>query len=112
MLTKEKIIESLVIKVEAYSKTNFELFKLKAVDKTADISSRLLSRTLLLIAISFFALFINIGLSFWIGELLGKIYYGFAVVAGFYALVSITLLITHQIFIKKMKNYIISHLLN
>lgn len=112
MLTKEKIIESLVIKVEAYGKTNFELLKLKAVDKTAEVTSKLLSRTLLLIALSFFLLFINIGLSFWIGELLGKVYFGFAVVAGFYGLVSIILVFTHSIIIRRVKDRIISQLLN
>ena len=112
MPTKEKIIESLLVKVEAFGKTNFELLKLKAVEKTADISARLLSRTLLLIALSFFGLFINIGLSFWIGELLGEIYYGFGVVAGFYGLICVILLLSHRIFIRKIKNYLISQLLN
>ncbi|MEX1002615.1 MAG: hypothetical protein WDZ35_10915 [Crocinitomicaceae bacterium] len=112
MPTKEQIITSLLIKVEAYSKTNYELLKLKTVDKTANIASRLLSRMLLLIALSFFGLFINIGLSFWVGELLGEVYYGFAVVAGFYALISIALLFTHQRFIRKIKDRIISHLLH
>jgi hypothetical protein len=112
MPTKEEIIESLLIKAEAYGKTNYELLKLKTVDKTADVSSRILSRTFLIIALSFFALFINIGMSFWIGELLGKIYFGFAVVAGFYGLISIVLLFTHKLFIQKTKNRIISQLLN
>ena len=112
MLTKEKIIESLLLKVDAYSKTNIELAKLKAVDKIAAISSSLLSRFMWLIALSVFILFINIGLSFWIGELLGKVYYGFAIVAGFYLIISVLLLLMHQVLIRKMKNYIISHLLN
>jgi hypothetical protein len=45
-------------------------------------------------------------------ELLGKIYFGFAVVAGFYGLISIVLLFTHKLFIQKTKNRIISQLLN
>ena len=112
MATKEKILESLLAKVEAYSKTNYELLKLKAVDKTADVSSRLLSRTLLVIALLFFVLFINIGLSFWIGELIGETYIGFVIVAGFYGLVSIILFLTHNALVRKMKNRIISQLLN
>ncbi len=112
MPTKEKIMESLLARVEAYSKTNYELLKLKAVDKTADVSSRFLSRVMLVIALLFFGLFINIGLSFWIGELLDEVYIGFVIVAGFYGLVSIVLFITHNAFVRRMKNRIISQLLN
>jgi hypothetical protein len=112
MPENEKFIESLLVKVEAYGKTNYELLKLKTVEKTADISSRFLSRTFLIISLSFFALFINIGLSFWIGELLGKVYIGFAVVAGFYGLLSILLALMHKFFIRKFKDRFISELLN
>lgn len=112
MSSNEKIIESLLLKVEVYSKTYYELIKLKTADKTAELTSRLLSRTVLFIAVSFFGLFINIGLSFWIGELLGAVYLGFAVVAGFYGLVSLTLYFTHGMFVRKVKDYIISQLLN
>ena len=111
MPTTEKIIESLLSKTEAYGKTNLELLKLQAADKTADVSSRFLSRTMFVFTLSFFVLFINLGLSFWIGELLGKVYYGFAVIAGLYGIISIVLLIKHQAVIRKMKDRIISQLL-
>lgn len=111
-MLEDKTIESLVIKLEAYGKTNLEILKLKSVAKTADVSSRLLSRSFLLITLSFFGLFINIGLSFWLGELLGKVYYGFAVVAGFYLLLSILLMIIHRSFVRRMTNYVISQLID
>ncbi len=112
MQSNEQTIEAVVIKIEAYVKTNLELVKLQAVDKTADITSKLISRTLFFTAFSFFALFINIGLSFWLGDLLGKNYYGFAIVAGFYLLLSIILMISHRSIIFKIKNYFINQLLN
>jgi uncharacterized membrane protein YccC len=34
-------------------------------------------------------LFLNLGLAFWIGQMLGEIYFGFFVVAGFYAIAAI-----------------------
>ena len=111
MQSNEQTIEAVVIKIEAYVKTNLELVKLQAVDKTADITSKLISRTLFFISFSFFALFINIGLSFWLGEILGKDYYGFAIVAGFYLLLSIVLMMTHRSIIYKIKNYFINQLL-
>ncbi|MES2799245.1 MAG: hypothetical protein V4638_04455 [Bacteroidota bacterium] len=111
MQSNEQTIEAVVIKIESYVKTNIELVKLQAVDKTADITSKLISRTLFIIAFSFFALFINIGLSYWFGDLLGKDYYGFAIVAGFYLLLSILLMISHRSIIFKIKNYFINQLL-
>jgi hypothetical protein len=111
MQSKEQTIEAVVIKIEAYVKTNLELVKLHAVDKSADIASKLISRTIFFIAFSFFALFINIGLSFWLGEILGKDYYGFAIIAGFYLLLSIVLMILHRPIIYKIKNYFINQLL-
>lgn len=100
------------MRIEGYCNTNLELLKLKTIDKIADVLAVLLSRTLLLIALSFFMLFINIGLFFWIGEFLGKAYYGFAAVGGFYFLVCVVFIIVHKVFVRKMKNTIISHLLN
>ncbi|MCH8546520.1 MAG: hypothetical protein LAT54_07285 [Cryomorphaceae bacterium] len=110
MESTKKIIESLIGKTESYGKIKYELLKLKALDKTSDVTSRFLSRTLLFFTLSFFVLFINIGLSFWIGELLGKVYYGFAVIAGVYGLISIVLIITHKSFIRNVKNKVIFQL--
>ncbi|TVQ76952.1 MAG: hypothetical protein EA358_08085 [Flavobacteriales bacterium] len=112
MPTTENFIESLLNKTENYGKTHYTILKLKAANKTADVSSRFLSRSLLVMALSFFALFINIGLSFWLGEILGKVYYGFGVIAGFYAVLSIIFLTMHRSFVKKMKDQFIAQLLN
>ncbi|MCC5917785.1 MAG: hypothetical protein JJU02_10730 [Cryomorphaceae bacterium] len=112
MPTTENIIESLLNKTEVYGKTNYALLKLKAADKTADVSSRFLSRALFVFALSFFGLFINLGLSFWIGEILGKVYYGFGVIAGIYGILSIFFLITHKKFVRKIKDQFVSQLLN
>jgi hypothetical protein len=112
MQSNEQTIDAVVIKIEAYAKTNLELVKLQAINKTADISARLLSRILFFIAFSFFVLFINIGLSFWLGDLLDETYYGFAIVAGFYLLLSFLFILTHRSIIFTMKNYFINQLLN
>ena len=75
-------IEALFEKAEDYSKTTLELFKLNAIDKTAEIVSSLAVRLAILLAVVLFVLVLNIGVALWIGELLGKTYYGFFVVAG------------------------------
>ncbi len=112
METKVKIIEPLLERVEQYSKTSLELLKLKSIDKTADIASSLFSRLILVIVLAFFTFTLNIGLALWLGELLGKDYLGFIVVAGFYGLVSIIVYYIHPSIKSKFSNSIITNMLN
>ena len=79
-------IESLIERAAEYGKSSFELAKLKALDKTTDVVSSITSRYVVILFISSFLLFINLGLALWLGEILGKIYYGFFIVAAFYCL--------------------------
>jgi len=106
------LTEPLFEKAVDYGKTSLELIRLKSLDKVADVSSTLFSRTLLVIAASFFLLLINIAVALWVGELLGKSYYGFFIVAGFYALTAIILMLIHPTIKKGMANSIISQLFN
>jgi hypothetical protein len=100
MNNSEKSIELLFEKVENYGKTTIELFKLNAIDKTADAVSSLAMQLIIFLAIGLFALSINIGIALWIGDLLGKTYYGFFIVAGFYA---ITVLVVYAYRTKLIK---------
>ena len=79
------LIESLLENATDYGKTSYELAKLKAVDKTADVVSSLLPHCLVLVIIALSVFLVSIGLAYWLGEILGKIYYGFFVIAAFYA---------------------------
>ena len=88
---KATLIESLFEKAEAYAKTNLDLFKLKTIDKSADVVSTVLSKLVFFIVVLFIIVSINIGLALWIGELTGKSYYGFFIVAAFYVLVALVL---------------------
>ena len=112
METKTDLLEPLLEKAEAYSTTSFGIIKLKALDKTAGVTSALLSRSLFTLIISFFALTINIAIALWLGELLGKVYYGFLIVAACYALAAIILLIIHPLIKKSINNAIIKQLFN
>ena len=84
-------IELLFEKAEDYSKTTLELFKLKAIDKSADVVSSLVSRLAILLVVALFIIIINIGVALWLGEILGKSYYGFFVIGSFYALIAVLL---------------------
>jgi fatty acid desaturase len=95
------MFETLLEKATDYGKTSFELAKLKALDKTAEVISSLLPLSVVLIIFSFCMLLLSLGLAFWIGEILGKIYFGFFVVAAFYALAGIIIHFFMHDWIKK-----------
>ncbi|HMG15129.1 MAG TPA: hypothetical protein VK590_06770 [Saprospiraceae bacterium] len=86
---KASSIENLYEHIEAYSKTSLELYKLKAIDKTAEVASNLASSLIVITITSFFILFVNIGIAIWLGELLNKMYYGFFIVSAFYAIAAL-----------------------
>jgi hypothetical protein len=106
------LIEPLLERAELYTKTSIELLKLKSIHKTADITSTLISRLLLTIVLSLFILTLNIGIALWIGDLLEKAYFGFLVVAAFYALIGIVLFFIHPIIKSRLNNSIITQILN
>lgn len=102
-------IASLIEKVEDYSKTTIELYKLKAIDHTAEVVSSFSVRVAIFLVVALFILFISIGFAWWIGEYLGKIYYGFFVTGGFYLLIVILLYTFRNQWIKyPVSNYIIT----
>ena len=106
------LIESLYEKTKEYANTTIELTKLKALDKTADVVSSLVPRLVLIIFILIFVFILNIAISFWLGELTGKIHYGFFIVAGFYMLIALIVYFMHPGIKKRISNAIITRLLN
>lgn len=112
MEAKASLIEPLLERVEEYSKTSFELLKLKSLDKTADVMSTLISRLLLAIVLALFSFALNIAIALWIGDLLGKNYYGFLAVASFYGLIGIILFFMHPLIKARVNNSVITQILN
>ncbi len=113
MENEKSAIESLIEKVETYGKTSFDLLKLKAVDKTAEAVSTTVSYVFMALFIFMFVLFVSIGSALWLGELLGKTYYGLFCVAGFYGILGVVLYLLRGSIIKKpVTNSIITHALN
>jgi len=112
MEDQESLIESLIEKGEQYGKTTIELLKLKTLDKSADVASTLISWVIVIVFAVLFFLILNIGLALWIGEIMGKSYYGFFAVAGFYALLAIIFGIFREQFVKNpINNSIITQVL-
>ncbi len=95
-------IETLLEKAKEYGQSSYELAKLKALDKTSDVVSTLLANWVVWVILSSFMLFLNLGLAFWLGEILGKIYFGFFVVAGVYGISGILIYFFMHDWIKKV----------
>jgi len=100
MEDNSKMIESVMERITDYGKTSLELVKLKTSDKTSDLLSSLLSYSIVLALISSFMVLVSLGVSIWLGELLGKIYFGFFVLAAVYGITTIIILLFFQ---KKIK---------
>lgn len=105
-------IELLYEKAKNYTETSIELFRLNAIDKTADVVSSLFARLILIMVVAMFTLFINIALSLFIGSLLEATYLGFLIVSGIYLILSIIIYNYNEELIKiPLTNLVISKLL-
>ncbi len=112
METKLNIITPLIERVEQFTKTNFELIKLKSIDKSAELASIIISRLVLVFMVSFFLITLTIATSLWLGDLLGKIYYGFFIVSGIYGILGIVFYFIQASIKEKFNNSIIKQILN
>ena len=111
MKDKAIIVEMLFDKAEQYAKTSLELYKLKAIDKSTDVFASFISRVVIAAIVALFFLLVTVGLSLYLGEVLGKIYYGFFAVAGMYLLVGVILFAFRKAWLEDPFNdYIVSQI--
>lgn len=107
-----RLIESLLGKAAEYGKASYELVKLKALDKASDVVSSFIPHSVVFVLIVSFLLFFNLGLAFWLGEILGRTCFGFFVIAAFYALAGTVMhFFMHKWLKKTIGNYFIKQLL-
>ena len=107
------MFESLFEKASDYGKTSYELVKLKALDKTSDVVSSFIPRSVVFVLIASFILFLNLGIALWLGDLLGKLFYGFFVVSGIYVIAGIVIYFFMHKWLKRIvSDYFIKHILN
>ncbi len=105
-------LSTLLQRAEDYGNSTIELFKLNAIDKSADVASSLVSRLAVLMTVALSLLILNIGLALWLGKLLGDNFYGFFVIGGFYAVLAILLHFNRHYWIKTpISNSIIKQML-
>ncbi len=99
-MENESNIESLFAKTGEYLETRVDLLKLKAIDSSTNVVASLTWRMVVLGVSIFSFLFLNIGLSIWIGNLLGQVFYGFLAVGVFYLLTGLIIYLFRHNWIK------------
>jgi hypothetical protein len=76
------------------------------------VVSTLVPHSVVFVLIATFVLFLNLGLALWLGDILGKTFYGFFVVAAFYILAGIIIHFFMHKWVKKLVgNYFIKQML-
>lgn len=106
-------LEPLIENAREYGKTSLELYKLRAIEKSSEISSIFISRLVAFYVFGLFILMVSFGLAFWLGDFMGKVYLGFLCVGGFYGVTGAIIYFfmhnwmkerTNQLIIKQMFN--------
>src|SRR6476620_10605725 len=82
-------VESLFESIKAYGKTNVDLLKMKAADKSAEVISTLAAGIAFAIIMLLFVAILSVGIALWLGELMGKSYYGFFALGGLYLIIGL-----------------------
>jgi hypothetical protein len=112
MEDKTNLLGSLLDIATDYGESSIKLVKLKVLDKTTDIVSSLIPLSLVILFFLTFLLFLNLGIAYWLGEILGKTFYGFLMVAGFYILAAIFIRLVLYKWIKRLVgDYLVKRLL-
>ncbi len=89
MESTNNLIDPLMDRIETYGKTTLELSKLKALKAGIVVTTSLVSRLSVIVMILLSVLVFSIGIALFLGDLLGKSYYGFFIVASFYLLIGV-----------------------
>ena len=84
MEDKADTLHEIINKAEELGKTSIELWKMKAVEKYSQLLSSYASQIVVGFIFVQFTIFLSVGVSLWLGEILGSYYYGFFITAGFY----------------------------
>jgi hypothetical protein len=93
-------IKTLIDKSKDYLETKIELARLKTIDKSADVLSAVVVIVSMIFIGSLVIILMSIGLSLFLGKLLGAYHYGFFIMGGFYAIVLLVIFIQKDKWIK------------
>ncbi len=106
-------VELLVEKVKDYAETRIDLLRLKAIDKSSSFLSLLIAMIVVILVGLISFMILSVGLALLLGDLLGKAYYGFFIVAGIYLITGLVLYSTREKLLKSpMANSMIKKLMD
>lgn len=96
-------------KAENYAKSSLKLVCLQTVKKSSELFAALGFGFILVVVVCFFFVLINFGVSLWVGQKLNDLALGFCLVASFYFVLAILLLVFKKTIMNKyFKNRIIN----
>lgn len=101
MIDNATPVEQLFEKAEHYGKTTLEVLKLKALSLSAEVTSSIAVKFAVFTVVALFTFIVNIGVALWLGELMGKSYYGFFLIAGFYAILAVLIYLFRDQWIRR-----------
>jgi hypothetical protein len=105
-------IKTLVDQSKDFLETKFELTKLKAIDKSADVLSTAIAMVSMIFLGSLFIIFISIALALMLGKWIGSTPYGFLIIGAFYGLLLLLVYLQREKWIKTpIANGLISKML-
>ncbi len=111
MEERENLLDSLLTGVTEYAKTSFELIKLKAINQATQAVSSLAARFIALFIFSISLLMGSLGAAIWLGEILGKSWYGFLILAAFYGLIGVVTLLLRPLIKRLFGDHLIKKVL-
>ncbi|HEX9509170.1 MAG TPA: hypothetical protein VF939_01715 [Puia sp.] len=113
MVEQENDIDLLLSDAGDFIETRANLWKLKAVESLAEVSSDLASGLGLLAILAVFLMILTIGFALLIGDWLGKDFYGFFVMGGVYAIVGMMFYLRRKRWLKEpFSNLLIRKIFN
>ena len=86
-------IEDLTESLKVYINTSYELHKFEALERSSVIGASMISGLVMGIIGMFFLLFISLAAGFYVSSLLGNSYSGFGIIAAFYLLLGLILVL-------------------
>ncbi len=99
-MNSQDSIKTLIDKSKDYLETKIELARLKTIDKSADVLSAVVVIVSMIFIGSLFIIMISIGISLFLGSILGAYHYGFFIMGGFYAIVLLLIYLQREKWIK------------
>jgi len=105
-------VETLIEKIKNYIETSIDLLKLKAIDKSATLASVIIDYLIVFLMFGIFIILLNVGLALLIGELLGRAYYGFFIMAVLNAVAGFILLKNNKWIKTPLTNTMVKKLLD